>query len=133
MPAHMVWSFIKQKDKFTFLPDISFIHFIYYKYDRAIAHAVSRRLPIAAARVRSQVNLSGICGGQSGNGASFLRVHRFPLPILIPPTAPHLSSGAGAIGQIVTDVASGLSLAPPQESKAEKYTSIVVGWGFRIR
>jgi hypothetical protein len=28
-----------------------------------------------------------ICGGQSGSGAGFLRVHRFPLPILIPQTA----------------------------------------------
>jgi hypothetical protein len=34
----------------------------------------------------------GICGEQSGTGASFLRVHRSPLPILIPPTAPHSSS-----------------------------------------
>jgi hypothetical protein len=30
-----------------------------------------------------------ICGGQSGTGVGFLRVLRFPLPILIPPTAPH--------------------------------------------
>jgi hypothetical protein len=53
---------------------------------RAIAQAVSRRLPTAAARA------CGICGGQIGNGASFLGVLRFPLPILIPPTALHLSS-----------------------------------------
>jgi hypothetical protein len=32
--------------------------------------------------------VSGICGGQSGTGAGFIRVLRFPLPILIPPTAP---------------------------------------------
>jgi hypothetical protein len=50
----------------------------------AIAQAVSRWLPKAAARVRS----CGICGGQSGNGAGFLRVLRFPLPVLIPPIAP---------------------------------------------
>jgi hypothetical protein len=31
----------------------------------------------------------GICGAQSGTGAGFLRVFRFPLPILIPPTAPY--------------------------------------------
>jgi hypothetical protein len=29
----------------------------------------------------------------------------------------HLSSGAGTIGQFVTDVPSGLSLTPPQENK----------------
>jgi hypothetical protein len=55
---------------------------------RAIAQAVSRWLPTAAARVRSQVRSCRICGGQSGTEASFLRVLRFPLPILIPPTAP---------------------------------------------
>jgi hypothetical protein len=63
--------------------------------DRAIAHAVSRRLPTAAARVRAQVRSCAICGGQSGTGARFLRVLRFPLAILIPPTAPHSSSITG--------------------------------------
>jgi hypothetical protein len=29
----------------------------------------------------------GICGGQNGSEASFLRVLRFPLPIIIPPNA----------------------------------------------
>jgi hypothetical protein len=59
---------------------------------RAIVQAVSRRLPTAAARIRSQVRSCGICGGRSGIGAGFLRVLRFPLPILIPPTTPHPSS-----------------------------------------
>jgi hypothetical protein len=45
---------------------------------RAIAEAVSRWLPTVAARVQSQVWSSGICGGQSGIGAGFLRVLRFP-------------------------------------------------------
>jgi hypothetical protein len=30
----------------------------------------------------------GICGGQSGAGAGFLRVLRFPLPIFVPPISP---------------------------------------------
>jgi hypothetical protein len=53
---------------------------------RAVAQAVRRRLPNAAARVRVQV-ACGVCGGQSGTGAGFLRVLRFPLPI-IPPISP---------------------------------------------
>jgi hypothetical protein len=55
---------------------------------RAIAEAVSRWLPTAAARVRARIWTSGICGGQSGAGVGFLRVLRFPLPIFIPPNSP---------------------------------------------
>jgi hypothetical protein len=61
---------------------------------RAVAQAVSRRLPTAAALVRAQVMSCGICGGQSGTGAGFLRVLRFPLP-LIPPTDAHLGIKSG--------------------------------------
>jgi hypothetical protein len=81
---------------------------------RAIAQAVSRRLPTAAARVRIQVRLCEICGGQSGTGAGILRVLQFPVPI---PNSHHLSSGAGTIGQLVADVPSGLSVTPPQETE----------------
>jgi hypothetical protein len=49
--------------------------------------AVRHWLSTAVARVRS----CGICGGQSGIGAGFLRVLWFPLTT-IPPTAPHSSS-----------------------------------------
>jgi hypothetical protein len=55
---------------------------------RAIAQAVSRWLPTAAAGVRSRVWSGEICGGQSGAGAGFLRVLRFLLPIFIPPNSP---------------------------------------------
>jgi hypothetical protein len=48
--------------------------------------------PPRRARVRAHVRSCGICCGQSGTGAGFLPVLRFPLPILIPPTAPHSSS-----------------------------------------
>jgi hypothetical protein len=61
-------------------------------WGRAIAQVVNRRLPTTAARVRAQVSSCGICGGQSGAGAGFLLILRFPLPILIPPTDPHSSS-----------------------------------------
>jgi hypothetical protein len=50
------------------------------------AQEVSCRLPTVETRFRAQVRSCGICG------AGFLRVCRFPLPILIPPTAPHSSS-----------------------------------------
>jgi hypothetical protein len=53
---------------------------------RAVAQVVSRWLPIAAARVRVRA-ACGVCSGQSGIGAGFLRVLRFPLPI-IPPISP---------------------------------------------
>jgi hypothetical protein len=58
----------------------------------AVAQAVICTLHTAADRVRFQVKSFGICGGQSGTEACFLRVVRFLLPILIPPIAPHSSS-----------------------------------------
>jgi hypothetical protein len=59
---------------------------------RAIAQAVSRWFPTAAARVRARVWSCGNCGGKSGAGADFLRVLRFPLPIFIPPISPQSPS-----------------------------------------
>jgi hypothetical protein len=100
-------------------PLIYNIGFILSYQRRAIAQAVSRWLP-SRRLVRVQVRSCGICGGQSGIGARFLRILRFLLPILIPPTLHihhHLSSGAGTIGQLLADVPSGLSLTPPQETK----------------
>jgi hypothetical protein len=48
---------------------------------RAIAQAVSRRLPTAAVPVRARVRSCGLFGGQSDTGAGFLQVLQFPLPI----------------------------------------------------
>jgi hypothetical protein len=68
------------------------------KWDgRAIAQAVNRWLPTAAARVQIRVQSCGICGGQSDAGATSAS-----LPIFIPPISsqsPSLSPGAGTIGQ----------------------------------
>jgi hypothetical protein len=58
------------------------------RYGRAIAQEVSRRLLSAAVRVRAQVRSCGICGGQSGIGADFLRVLLFPMSIHNPPNTP---------------------------------------------
>jgi hypothetical protein len=55
---------------------------------RAIAQEVNRWLSTPAARIRVRA-ACGVCGEQRGNGAGFLRVLRFPLPI-IPPVSPSL-------------------------------------------
>jgi hypothetical protein len=80
---------------------------------RAVAQAVSPRLPTAGDGVRARVWSCGICGGQSRTGAGFLRVLRLALRIFIPLTAsqsPSSTSGAGTVVQTVAAVPSGLSL-----------------------
>jgi hypothetical protein len=68
---------------------VYFYRILYKVSGSAIAEAVSRWLHIAVDRVRARVWQSAICGGQSGVGAGFLRVLRFPLPKpFIPPTSP---------------------------------------------
>jgi hypothetical protein len=86
---------------FTFIGYCFIESWVLFQIARAIAEAVSRWLPTAAARVQSRVWSSGICGGQSGAGGGFLRVLRFPLPIFIPPnnSPSSQSPGAGTIGQ----------------------------------
>jgi hypothetical protein len=58
---------------------------------RAIVQVVSHWLPTSAARVRAQVRSCGTCHIRKETGAGFLWVLQFPLPILIPTTAPHSS------------------------------------------
>jgi hypothetical protein len=93
----------------------AYISDLYLFKGRAIAQAVSRWLPIAAARVRARVWSCGIWGGQSGAGAGFLRVLRFPLPIFISPISPQSPSSIiwGWYNRpVVAAVPSGLSLTP---------------------
>jgi hypothetical protein len=52
----------------------------------AVAQSVSRRLTTMAARVRARIRSCGICSGENGAGASFIRILWFPLPN-IPPIA----------------------------------------------
>jgi hypothetical protein len=76
-------------------------------------------LPAVSCRLQAQVRSCGICGGQSGTGAGFLRVLPFPLPI-IPLSAPHSSSiiiMVSRIGQMVAVVPSGLSLTAHEGTK----------------
>jgi hypothetical protein len=81
-----------------------------------IAQAVSRRLPTAAARIRAQVRTYVICGGQSGRFSPRTSIsYEFSFHRLL--HTHHLSPRTGTIGQIVTDVPSGVSLTSPQETK----------------
>jgi hypothetical protein len=96
---------------------------------RAIAQAVSRWLSTAAARVRDRVWSCGICGGQSGAGAGFLRVLRFPLPIFIPLISPQSPSSIiwGWYNRpVVAAVPSGLSLTPLTTTTIIQFNSILI-------
>jgi hypothetical protein len=62
----------------------SIIHLLSYdEHGLDIVQALGRRLPTAATGVRTQVRSCRISGGQSGTEVGFLRLLRFPLPILI--------------------------------------------------
>jgi hypothetical protein len=85
-----------------------------------IAQVVSSWLPTAAPWDQAQVRLCRFCSGQNSTEADFFQVLWFPLPF-IPLTASRpLTPNAGTIGQVVADMPSGLSLAPPQEEEEEE-------------
>jgi hypothetical protein len=95
------------------------MHALWCDLGRVVAQAVSHWLPTAADLVRALVRSSGICGGQSSIGTGFLRVLRFPLPV-IPTSAPHSSISIirGWYNRPSSgDVPSGLSLIPSQVKK----------------
>jgi hypothetical protein len=82
---------------------------------RFVGQAVNRRLPTVAVRVRAQ----GFVADKVAMGKFFSEYSRFPLQILIPPTAPLLSSiiRGWYNRPKVAYVPSGLSLAPPHGEK----------------
>jgi hypothetical protein len=85
--VQQVWlQLIQKKTSLLVEGDASLTNTYMVLEGRAVAQAVSRWLPTAATRVRVRT-ACGVCGGQSGTGAGFLRVLRFPLSIT-PPISP---------------------------------------------
>jgi hypothetical protein len=87
---------------------------------RAVAQAVSRRLPTAAARVLAQVRSCGFVVDKVALGQVFSEYFRFPCQLSFHRLLHihhHPSSVAGTMGQLAADVKSGLSLTPSQEIK----------------
>jgi hypothetical protein len=83
-----------------FLITVSEIHVIHSFYlglcvssgqGRAVSEASSSRLLTEAARIQTQVKSCGIYGGQNLNGAGFLRVLHFLLPVFILANVPYSS------------------------------------------
>jgi hypothetical protein len=82
-----------QLGSFTLRSSCFFTLMAHQPYRQRLCHSSgSHQFPTTAAWVQAQVRLCGICGGQGGTGAGFLRIRQFPLLILIPPTTPHSSS-----------------------------------------
>jgi hypothetical protein len=94
---------------------------------RAIAQAVSRRLPTATARVRARIKSCAICGGQSGIEVGFFRVLRFPLPIRIPPIAPQPSIIQGWYNRPISGRCTKWTQSRPMRRKKLTVTFTCVG------
>jgi hypothetical protein len=116
--GEMKLSVCHQQKENKFSHSFSRVFHTYLKKGSAIAQVVSHRLSTTAAWVRAQVRSRGICGGQSGIGAGFLRALWSPLQILLPLTALHSRSiiRGWYNRPVVADVPSGLSLTPPHHN-----------------
>jgi hypothetical protein len=71
---------------YILLQVLNVLNVVYTGCERAVAQAGSRWLPTAAARVQMRA-ACGVCCGQSGKGAGFLRELGYPL-LIIPPISP---------------------------------------------
>jgi hypothetical protein len=76
----------EEKVKINFGKSEAFYRQFKKSFGLAVTQAVRRWLPTTPVRVRV-LAACVVCGGQSGTGAGFLQVLRFPLPI-IPPISP---------------------------------------------
>jgi hypothetical protein len=93
-----------------------------YGVGRAIAQAVSRWLPTEATRVQARAIDVGFVMDKVAPVQVFSEYYGFLCQFSFHQLIHihhHLSSGAGTICQTMTDVPSGLSLTPPQETKKE--------------
>jgi hypothetical protein len=95
-------------------------------YDHAVAQTISHRLPTAATRVRSQFKSCEICGELRDTGVGFLIALLFLLPVLSPPNVLYLSSWAGTVGQLVTDIPSGV--LPTARNIPKERKRLVILW-----
>jgi hypothetical protein len=87
-------------------------YFCNLKFGRAIAQAVSHRLPTVAARVRARAGNVGFVVDKVALGQVFSKYFGFPCQFAFHRLLHnhyHLSSGAGTVGQTVAAVPSGLS------------------------
>jgi hypothetical protein len=92
---------------------------------RAIAQAVSRRLPTAAARVRARSAHVGFVVDTVVVGQVFYEYFGFSCQFSFHRWLHihHLSSGAATVGQTVAAVPSGLSLTPREKKKGNRIES----------
>jgi hypothetical protein len=98
---------------------------------RAVTEAVSRWLHSGGPGSRPGL-ASGICGGQIGVGAGFLRVLRFPLPKpFIPPTSPSLQSPGAVSRGLATSWSpvQGLPTALDLETESFMEAAKAQNWG----